>query len=48
MIERVITLMVGGTVAAVLLVAVLPKLIPTATVIFVMVIIGRWVWWYTR
>lgn len=48
MIERVITLTIGGTVAVVVLAAVLPRLIPSAAVVFVMVVVGRWVWWYTR
>ncbi len=48
MIEKAITYIIGGTVAAVLLAAVLPKLIPAAAFIFVMAVILRFVWWYTR
>jgi hypothetical protein len=48
MIERVLTYIIGGTVAAVMLAAVLPKLIPTVAFIFVVTIISRLVWWYTR
>jgi hypothetical protein len=45
---RTITLVIGSTVAAVVLAAVLPRLIPTAAVIFVMMMVGRYVWFYTR
>lgn len=48
MIEKAITYIIGGTVAAVLLAAVLPKLIPAAAFIFVMAVILRFVWFYTR
>jgi uncharacterized membrane protein YccC len=47
MIEKAITYVIGGTVAAVVLAAVLPKLIPAATVIFIFVIIGRVVFYFT-
>lgn len=47
MIERAITYIIAGTVATVLLAAVLPKLIPAATVIFVFVVIGRVVFYLT-
>jgi hypothetical protein len=47
-IERVLTCIIGGIVAAIVLAAVLPKLIPGVAAVFLMGIIGRWVWWYTR
>jgi len=48
MIERVIFWIIGGTLVLSMLAAVLPKIIPAATLIFVFVVIGRVVWWYTR
>jgi hypothetical protein len=48
MIERVLTYIIGGTVATVLLAAVLPKLIPVAAFMFAVAVILRFVWWYTR
>lgn len=48
MLERAVKLIIVGTVAVTMLVAVLPKLIPLAAIIFVMAVIGRWVWWLTR
>lgn len=47
-IERVVVLVVTFAIAASVLVSVLPKLLPVAAVIFVLAVIGRWVWWYTR
>ena len=47
-IERAVVLVVAFTIAASVLVSVLPKLLPVAAVIFVLAIIGRLVWWYTR
>jgi hypothetical protein len=48
MVERAVALAVGVTVVAVVLAATLPKLIPAATLIFIFLVIGRVVWWYTR
>jgi hypothetical protein len=48
MVERVVFWIIGGTFLLSMLAAVLPKIIPAATFIFVFVVIGRVVWWYTR
>lgn len=47
-IERAVVLVVAFAIAASVLVSVLPKLLPIAVVMFVLAVIGRWVWWYTR
>jgi hypothetical protein len=46
-IERAVVVVVAFTIAASVLVSVLPKLLPIATVLFVLAVIGRWLW-YTR
>jgi hypothetical protein len=48
MIERLVTVIIGSAVAALVLATALPKLIPAVTFIFVMAVILRFVWWYTR
>jgi hypothetical protein len=48
MIERAVLWLIGGTLALSMLVAVLPTIIPAATAVFVFIVIGRMVWWYTR
>lgn len=48
MIERLMFWIIGGTLVLSMLAAVLPKIIPAATIVFVFVVIGRVVWWYTR
>jgi hypothetical protein len=47
-IERAVVLVVAFAIAASVLVSVLPKLLPVVTVIFVLAVIGRYVWWLTR
>lgn len=47
-IERAVVLIVAFAIAASVLVSVLPKLLPVAAVMFVLAVIGRCVWWYTR
>jgi hypothetical protein len=47
-IERAVVLVVAFAIAASVLVSVLPKLLPLVAVMFVLAIIGRWVWWLTR
>jgi len=48
MIERIVFFLIGGTLALEILAALLPRIIPAASVLFVLVVVGRAVWWYTR
>lgn len=48
MLERAVVLMFVAVVLMSALASTLPKLLPTLTVLGVLVLIGRWVWWYTR
>lgn len=48
MIERTILTSIAIVVGVSVLASVLPRLLPIITVIFVLAVIGRVVWWYTR
>jgi hypothetical protein len=47
MVERVICYLIGGTVALTVLASVLPRILPAAIVVFVMVIVGRLIFYFT-
>jgi hypothetical protein len=47
-IERIVVYGVVAVVAVSMLAAVLPKILPAITVLFVLAVVGRYVWWYTR
>jgi hypothetical protein len=48
MIERIVFYLIGGTVALAVLASMLPKIIPSAIVVFTLVVVARVVFWYTR
>jgi hypothetical protein len=48
MLERVVILMVVAVVLMSALANTLPRITPALSVLGVLVLIGRWVWWYTR
>lgn len=48
MIERAILTGVVAVVVISMLAAVLPKILPAITVLFVFAVVGRYVWWHTR
>jgi hypothetical protein len=47
-IERIVVYGVVAVVTVSMLAAVLPKILPIITVLFLLAIVGRYVWWYTR
>ncbi len=48
MIERIVVYGVVAVVTVSMLAAVLPKILPAITVVFVFAVVGRYVWWHTR
>jgi hypothetical protein len=47
-IERIVIYGVVAVVTVSMLPAVLPKILPAITALFVLAIVGRYVWWHTR
>ncbi len=48
MIEKVVMAGVVVVVTSSMLTALLPRLLPAITALFVFAVVGRYVWWYTR
>jgi hypothetical protein len=48
MLERFVVLLVVSVVLMNAVAKLLPQITPSLSVLGVLVLIGRWVWWYTR
>jgi hypothetical protein len=47
-IERIVVYGVLTVIAVSMVAAVLPKILPAVTALFVFAVVGRYVWWHTR